>query len=188
METWRSDCIQNFGHRSFFFFLIEVSCGSRGRRVGHKWATELNTGLKHWVSCVQHCISTSATLGCALQNLCFHPLLHSGFAYPFHPFPPGSITSGNWYSGLCICMLVFVWSGLFILYFAFYIPYMIEVMEYSFFSIWLMVFPWWLSGKDSVYQWRRFRFDLWIWEDPLEKKMTIHSSNSCLENPMDRGD
>ena len=25
------------------------------------------------------------------------------------------------------------------------------------------------------------------WEDPLEKEMAIHSSISCLENPMDRG-
>ena len=24
-------------------------------------------------------------------------------------------------------------------------------------------------------------------EDPLEKEMATHSSNSCLENPMDRG-
>ena len=25
------------------------------------------------------------------------------------------------------------------------------------------------------------------WEDLLEKEMATHSSNSCLENPMDRG-
>ena len=25
------------------------------------------------------------------------------------------------------------------------------------------------------------------WEDPLEEEMATHSSNSCLENPMDRG-
>ena len=25
------------------------------------------------------------------------------------------------------------------------------------------------------------------WEDPLEKGMTTHSSNSCMENSMDRG-
>ena len=24
-------------------------------------------------------------------------------------------------------------------------------------------------------------------DDPLEKEMATHSSNSCLENPMDRG-
>ena len=37
--------------------------------------------------------------------------------------------------------------------------------------------PWWLSGKESTCQWRRFG------EDPLEKEMATHSSILAWEIP-----
>ena len=49
--------------------------------------------------------------------------------------------------------------------------------------------PKWLSNKESACQGRRYRklgFDLWVGKIP-EDGMTTNSSNSCLENPMDRG-
>ena len=42
--------------------------------------------------------------------------------------------------------------------------------------------PWWLNGKESHCQCRRFRRPKF---DPLEKEMTTHQY-SCLGNPMDR--
>ena len=41
------------------------------------------------------------------------------------------------------------------------------------------------EGKDSVCR-LETRVRCLGQEDPLEKEMTIHSSNSCLENPMHR--
>ena len=40
--------------------------------------------------------------------------------------------------------------------------------------------PWWLSGKESVCQCRRLRFEQ---EDPLEKEMTTHSSICAWKIP-----
>ena len=36
--------------------------------------------------------------------------------------------------------------------------------------------PWWLSGKESACQYRRHRFNPWVWEDPVEKEIVTHSS------------
>ena len=45
--------------------------------------------------------------------------------------------------------------------------------------------PWWLSGKESVCQCRRHRFDSWIRKMPWRRKWQP-VQYSCLENPMDR--
>ena len=34
----------------------------------------------------------------------------------------------------------------------------------------LMMLPWWLSGKESASQCRRYRFDLWVGKIPWRKK------------------
>jgi len=47
--------------------------------------------------------------------------------------------------------------------------------------------PRWRSGKESACQCKRCRFDPWVGEDALEKKMATPLPYSCLENPMDRG-
>ena len=36
--------------------------------------------------------------------------------------------------------------------------------------------PWWLSGKGSTSQCRRYKFNPWVGEDTLEKKMATRSS------------
>ena len=51
---------------------------------------------------------------------------------------------------------------------------------------WIVGFPWWLSGKESAYQWRRPLGSI-PGSRALEKEMATHSSILCLENPMDRG-
>ena len=30
--------------------------------------------------------------------------------------------------------------------------------------------PWWLNGKGSAFQWRRYRFDPWVWKTPWRRK------------------
>ena len=42
-------------------------------------------------------------------------------------------------------------------------------------SIWVWAFRW-FSGKESTCQCRRWGFDPWIGKNPLEKKVTTHSS------------
>ena len=44
----------------------------------------------------------------------------------------------------------------------------------------------WLSGKHLPAK-QETQAPSLVQEDTLEKEMTIHSSNSCLENPVDRG-
>ena len=46
--------------------------------------------------------------------------------------------------------------------------------------------PRWLSGKESVWQCRRCRFDPWIGRSPGEGNGNP-LQYSCLGNPMDRG-
>ena len=45
--------------------------------------------------------------------------------------------------------------------------------------------PWWLSGKESVCQCSRHRFDPWIRKIPWRRKWEP-VQYSCLENPTDR--
>ena len=54
------------------------------------------------------------------------------------------------------------------------------------FCISKMGFPWWLSGKESVCQCRRCRFNSWVRKIPWERKWQP-SQYSCLGNCMDRG-
>ena len=42
---------------------------------------------------------------------------------------------------------------------------------------------WWLSGKESAYQWRRHRFDPRVGKNPLEEEMATHSSILAWEIP-----
>jgi len=44
----------------------------------------------------------------------------------------------------------------------------------------------WLSGKHLPAK-QETQVPSLLQEDTLGKEMTIHSSNSCLENPVDRG-
>ena len=43
--------------------------------------------------------------------------------------------------------------------------------------------PWWLSGKEPAYQFRKHGFDPWIRKIPLEKKITTYSSILAWEMP-----
>ena len=43
--------------------------------------------------------------------------------------------------------------------------------------------PWWLSGKGSTSQCRRYMFTPWVGEDTLEKKMATRSSILAWEIP-----
>ena len=43
--------------------------------------------------------------------------------------------------------------------------------------------PWWLSGKESVCQCRRGRFNPWVGKTPLEKEMATYSSVLAWEIP-----
>ena len=43
--------------------------------------------------------------------------------------------------------------------------------------------PWWLSGKGSTSQCRRYKFNPWVGEDTLEKKMATRSSILAWEIP-----
>ena len=43
--------------------------------------------------------------------------------------------------------------------------------------------PWWLSGKESAYQYRRRRFSPWVRKIPLEKEMATYSSILAWEIP-----
>ena len=43
--------------------------------------------------------------------------------------------------------------------------------------------PWWLSGKGSTSQCRRYKFNPWVGEDTLEKKMATCSSILAWEIP-----
>ena len=43
--------------------------------------------------------------------------------------------------------------------------------------------PWWLSGKGSTSQCRRYKFNPWVGEDTLEKKMATRSSILAWELP-----
>jgi len=48
--------------------------------------------------------------------------------------------------------------------------------------------PWWLSGKESAHQYRRYKrrgFDPWVRKIP-GRNVNPHQY-SCWENPMDRG-
>ena len=36
--------------------------------------------------------------------------------------------------------------------------------------------PWWLRGKESTCQFRRYEFDPWVRKTPLEKEMATHST------------
>ena len=38
------------------------------------------------------------------------------------------------------------------------------------------ILPWWLSGKESTCQCRRYEFNPWVGKTPLEKEMATHSS------------
>ena len=42
---------------------------------------------------------------------------------------------------------------------------------------------WWLSGKESTCQFRRYIFDPWVRKIPLQKEMAIHSSVLTWEIP-----
>ena len=43
--------------------------------------------------------------------------------------------------------------------------------------------PWWLSGKESISQCRRWQVQSLGWEDPFEKEMATHSSILAWEIP-----
>ena len=43
--------------------------------------------------------------------------------------------------------------------------------------------PWWLSGKESTSQCRRYKFNPWVGEDTLETEMATHSSILAWEIP-----
>ena len=45
--------------------------------------------------------------------------------------------------------------------------------------------PWWLSGKESACQCRRFEFDPWVGKIPRAENGNP-LQYSCQENPMDR--
>ena len=52
--------------------------------------------------------------------------------------------------------------------------------------IWCDGLPWWLSGKESTYQYKRHGFIPWVGRSPGEGNGNP-LQYSCLENPMDRG-